>query len=549
SGRFTDLGHVSGRPNVGLPKEAELLAADRKIWGTIGCLVFSGWTTPFTPPKTPKGKGKGGKQGKGLANKAKAEDWPSNWVYKAHGKVLCKRYQRNLCTVANCKFAHLCAVRGCGKDHCAIHHDGKTSRSVNLEGTLMLPTQPRSLVLRWSLARRLQEKFEPPQVLLLDSSGDLGDRCKRLANREAIPFLEPSSQPSEQESGLILQCLWGRSIIAVIASLPTIVPDTETAIALLQAAKASAAMTILTIPKDHVFLQSQELAACLHDSAFHMCPSPSPGDVLLASTRMPSWPCPDLHLLALEALGRVCNLPLRLGSVSELSYSSLLRASGPFVAHRPPICDGAGAPSSADHSLSRQSNISKASQAWLQWAHKSDLPKRVFAHISQSRPDHPLSAEEQSQALEILCSALNLDLASMAVTSPGQPFRLALMQALAQRIEDPDADLPSMLAEGVRTGVFSEIAPSGLWPPAKLQPLAQSGLEVCQGNWRPAEEDPDTVAALLADEEAAGWIQQVPGGLKAAKKRWPKGIAVGKLSLVKAEGRDPRLVLDSTVCQ
>ena len=62
-----------------------------------------------------------------LGNKTKSEDWPSNWVYKAHGKVLCKRFQRNLCTVANCKFAHLCAVRGCGKDHCAIHHEGKTS--------------------------------------------------------------------------------------------------------------------------------------------------------------------------------------------------------------------------------------------------------------------------------------------------------------------------------------------------------------------------------------------------------------------------------------
>ena len=111
-------------------------------------------------------------------------------------------------------------------------------------------------------------------------------------------------------------------------------------------------------------------------------------------------------LLALEALGRVCNLPLRLGSVSELSYASLLRASGPFLAHRPPLCDGAGAPSSADHSLPHQSNISKASQAWLRWAHKSDLPKRVFAHISQSRPDHPLSAEEQSQALEIQFFAL-----------------------------------------------------------------------------------------------------------------------------------------------
>ena len=237
-------------------------------------------------------------------------------------------------------------------------------------------------------------------------------------------------------------------------------------------------------------------------------------------------------------------------NLAELTYASLLRTSGPFVAHRPPICDGAGAPSSADHSLPHDSALSKASQAWLHWARKSSLSKRVFAHISQSRPDHPLSQEEQSEALAVLCSALNLDHASMATVSPGQPFRLELMQALAQRIEDPDSDLPPMLAQGVHRGVFSEIKPSGLWPPAKLQPLAQSGLEVCQGNWRPAEEDPDTVAALLAEEEeAAGWIQQVPGGLKAAKKRWPKGIAVGKLSLVKAEGRDPRLVLDSTICQ
>ena len=163
------------------PTTQELLAADRKIWGTIGTLVSAGWsldealyevtsirsdlsnllqprprnalpttphkgrerpntptppppkrtrTTPFTPPKdpkNPKGKGKGGRQGKGLGNKPKSEDWPSNWVYKAHGKVLCKRFQRNLCTVPNCKFAHLCAVRGCGKEHCAIHHESKAS--------------------------------------------------------------------------------------------------------------------------------------------------------------------------------------------------------------------------------------------------------------------------------------------------------------------------------------------------------------------------------------------------------------------------------------
>ena len=189
---------------------------------------------------------------------------------------------------------------------------------------------------------RQQEKFDPPQVLLLDTSGPLGVRCKALADPEAIPFLEPSPQPSEQESSFILQCLWSRSIIAVITALPAVAPNKEIAISIMQAIKASAAIAILTVPRDHGFLQSPELAACLHDSAFHMCPSPRRGEVILASTRLPTWPCPDSELLALEALGRISKLPLRLGNLTELSYASLLKTSGPFVAHRPPICDGAG---------------------------------------------------------------------------------------------------------------------------------------------------------------------------------------------------------------
>ena len=62
------------------------------------------------------------------------------------------------------------------------------------------------------------------------------------------------------------------------------------------------------------------------------CPSPRRGEVILASTRLPTWPCPDSELLALEALGRVSKLPLRLGNLTELSYASLLKTSGPFVA-------------------------------------------------------------------------------------------------------------------------------------------------------------------------------------------------------------------------
>ena len=36
--------------------------------------------------------------------------------------------------------------------------------------------------------------------------------------------------------------------------------------------------------------------------------------------------------------------------------------------------------------------------------------------------------------------------------------------------------------------------------------------------------------------------------IEQARQHWRKGIAVGKLNVVHAEGKDPRLVLDSTVC-
>ncbi|CAE7238129.1 unnamed protein product, partial [Symbiodinium sp. KB8] len=93
---------------------------------------------------------------------------------------------------------------------------------------------------------RQQERFDPPQVLLLDTSILLGTRCKALADPEAIPFLETSPQPSEQESSRLLQCLWSRSIIAVIAALPTLARNKETAVSIMQAVKASAAFTLLT---------------------------------------------------------------------------------------------------------------------------------------------------------------------------------------------------------------------------------------------------------------------------------------------------------------
>ena len=347
----------------------------------------------------------------------------------------------------------------------------------------------------------------------------------------------------------LLQCLWCRAVVALVGCLTTFASSPEVASIIVQAARASGTSIFLTLPRKHDWWASEAFTSTVQDSGLNLCPCPDEEDIFFASCALPTWPLQDDHLTALEIAGRLSCLSTNGSPDRCKSLASLLNRTRPFVAHRPPICDGAGNVSSADHSVPTSSGLSEAAAALLHWATDHDLPKRVFGHVSQSLPGHPLSEDEQQHALQILCRALNLSLSDTQPISQGQPFRLGLMSALASATNDPDCSLPSMLEEGVHTGVFEPIEPSGLWPPAKLMPLSQSGLEICQGNWKPAEADPDTVAALLAEEASAGFIEKVEGGLPEAKRRWPKGIAVGKLSLVKADNRDPRLVLDSTICQ
>ena len=71
-------------------------------------------------------------------------------------------------------------------------------------------------------------------------------------------------------------------------------------------------------------------------------------------------------------------------------------------------------------------------------------------------------------------------------------------------------------------------------------------LEHCESAWKSALDNPDVVHALLEDEVNAGWIREVPGS-DAELRRLYQYTAVGKLGLVLAPGRPPRLVVDSSV--
>ena len=71
---------------------------------------------------------------------------------------------------------------------------------------------------------------------------------------------------------------------------------------------------------------------------------------------------------------------------------------------------------------------------------------------------------------------------------------------------------------------------------------------VCEGNWQGAESDPALLQELIEEELTAGFIEEVDS-IEEAYKRWGKDrVAVGRVNIVKAPGRSPRLVVDNSIC-
>ena len=73
--------------------------------------------------------------------------------------------------------------------------------------------------------------------------------------------------------------------------------------------------------------------------------------------------------------------------------------------------------------------------------------------------------------------------------SPGQPFALNLLEAMAVVCQDKDADFVQELREGASLGLHSPIPPCPLFPPAHQAPLppeelVDMPLDVCRGAFK-----------------------------------------------------------------
>ena len=123
------------------------------------------------------------------------------------------------------------------------------------------------------------------------------------------------------------------------------------------------------------------------------------------------------------------------------------------------------------------------------------------------------------------------------------------MNRLSTILGDKDTSLFPALQQGVPTGFDDDIPRSHtLRPRRDADPDEGHDLLVCEGNWQGAESDPALLQELIEEEIASGYLEEVPS-LEAAYTRWGQDrVAVGKVNIVKAPGRSPRLVVDNSVC-
>ena len=232
-----------------------------------------------------------------------------------------------------------------------------------------------------------------------------------------------------------------------------------------------------------------------------------------------------------------------------VDWQKLLPVSLRWPEHHHRIEDGGGLPSTALCIAPRGVPAMQALRAkWFQRLCDSRDCLRVVAKLQSGHPGPPLPEVELQPYLDDLLTTLGHTAAceSILLIAPGQPFRLQLWKLIAETWCDPDADFLDLLSVGVPLGVNEPLDPSPAWPVSQSALSDESPLMECTSSWKSALDNLPLVRESIAEEVTAGFIEHVPGGLDELQATYSK-TAVGKLGLVIADGRSPRLVVDSSI--
>ena len=212
------------------------------------------------------------------------------------------------------------------------------------------------------------------------------------------------------------------------------------------------------------------------------------------------------------------------------------------------IPDGAGLVSSAIWPLPFKTDVFKTLRKELEHiAIRFGIPQSLPSMLKKQMNSIPFDQQilqQTQQTFEDFSQELG-PIPSFQVV-PGQPFRLSVIQRLANLIDDPDEQL---IAQGVDLGIDEKIPSSGTWP-AKDQDLElgtkQASFELFDINWHSAEGDHETLEKLIHNEIQDGFVVKF-GTLEQAREHFGDKLAIGKLGIAKQQPNKPCLVLDSTI--
>ena len=214
--------------------------------------------------------------------------------------------------------------------------------------------------------------------------------------------------------------------------------------------------------------------------------------------------------------------------------------------------DGGGAFSHPDWSQDQRQEkdwFHELRTSWMRRIVSDRLDKILLSHVASGSSSPPFS--------HAILQPFKDDLEKFLVSHGHQPdwsireyqpIHLRILHSLQRIMHDFDFTLLPSLLEGVRTGFSTAIPPSGIFPHKEPTDVDSEPLSAHLSNWQSADDDLTLTRELVQEEIDQGWVFAYPGSLEDAQQEYPAGVAIGKLGVARAEGRAPRLVVDSSVC-
>ena len=189
---------------------------------------------------------------------------------------------------------------------------------------------------------------------------------------------------------------------------------------------------------------------------------------------------------------------------------------------------------------------------WRNWLLENHIPARLQQHVASSK-NEPLFTQDETAWLQASFQRFSDTISGSSdwdfSVADGQPYCLSALQRLRTLLADKDTSLFPAVSQGVPTGFDDDIPRSHTLRPRREGETDEGHqLLVCEGNWQGAESDPALLQELIEEELQAGFLEEVDS-IEEAYRRWGKDrVAVGRVNIVKAPGRSPRLVVDNSIC-